>query len=65
MTARSSRIVAADRTSSRFLALLGVTTPGTLGHDLGHVVTHALAASWPADQISRGATFGTGLRCAG
>jgi len=34
-------IVAADWASGCFLALLGVTASWTLGHNLGHVATHA------------------------
>src|SRR5262249_47582607 len=44
-------------TSGCLLALLRVTASRTFGHYLGHVVTHAHAASWPADQNSRDATF--------
>src|SRR5262249_44022273 len=36
-------VVATDRTSRRFLALPGMTAARALGHNLGHVITHANA----------------------
>jgi hypothetical protein len=40
-----------DALSRRLLARAAMTTARTFGHNLCHVVTHAIAASTPADQI--------------